>query len=363
MDSTIPESMMPNGHPLCDDLYKFGLLGFINEQKEILDATGRFSHTSIYCLENIELAEDAEVLNICKNISIGIGSRADLIKEKMKISMSMDNYGEWRRNNHALGPFLFVQVDDDLEFNRSFKRYSIHENAVTVRNEFQETRIKNIEKLQFTENKIVISFLQKLSSIAQQNIVAKLITTKYYAKLNDGRILYDAHYEAFNQIDIPIMIEAKKITNSFKESDILSIALCDKSLRLFHAASNEREPLISFMVLWIALETQINFLFTKCKVDEMPNYEMSEFFLSVRKRLYNDENRSTKISSLAQKFLYLSAFSLNISESEFSMFEKCKSARDAFVHGRQEESGWAQEMLKCLSTLFVSLSNKELITG
>ncbi|MGR9035645.1 MAG: hypothetical protein ACU83O_03530, partial [Gammaproteobacteria bacterium] len=168
-----------------------------------------------------------------------------------------------------------------------------------------------------------------------ENVIRLIhVDTCKFGETSEGERLIDMNISGSAELSTSTQASLKESFQEIVKKLNTYTSPRERVSRLMYDAMQEADKMKSFLFAWAALEIFVNTSFSNLIVTEFPDKEIPDAYRDRIAKLFSDPNRGRTISSLAQKYAYLSVFIWKfLNCDDYDEFIKAKKTRDNFFHG------------------------------
>ena len=290
-------------------------LGFTkyDPPKEI---TGTCYIVRIYQINGIQIENNEQIIDsFNKKTKFGIGSNINDLCLSLFDNTLKDIEEQIKE---ARPPYLVtVTTDHEKYTNRCEWITESYENLATW-DCFQQEQ-GNVIKLVNKYEKICFLIVCCALSSSDKAVTGKLIHENTFWIMPDGECFQDVLLGFSGEIESIKKIDLSERKKNLKALIQKSRLLEDSISKLLFRSMQEDDKIIKFLFSWTALEKLINKTFKKnpeTPSEFPPDDKIPVEYKKIVSQLYSDPTRGRKITSIGQKFVYLSNFYWNFRGSD-----------------------------------------------
>ncbi len=313
--------------------------GYI-EKNPPLEVTGSFLSVCIYQLNGIQKFDENQQIinNLNENVKFGIGNNINELCFTLFDKTLDDMYEREEiltRGGHP--PYLVTATTDNDEYTYQSKWIQwYNESLLSVYDPpIDKKYIDKINSIRDNDLKFIPFIIYSLSS-PDIPVTATLLNNYFYLALPNGKLCQTLRFQG----NLEGGAICKKILSNYNEELIRRYEPFHEMVsHLMILSMREDDNLKKFLFSWNALEILITTTFSKLPQQEQkanfPNDDcVPEEYKKSVSVLYKNINRGRGITSVSQKFIYLSIYKWKITHNgHYDIFRESKERRDKFLHG------------------------------
>jgi hypothetical protein len=294
----------------------------------------------IYSIEGLEFLDKEDIYSdqVNENLSFSIGHDAKSTVLQLLKGDNVKNIEQIIEEKCKTGPYLATLASNNKEYNLKCKWLGfVEEDHYIVYYSLEEARIDLVECMAAYE----IPFIAMASSIVShrnQGTRLSRLASFIYGLTPDNKCVDDIRSNMSATIIAGNASSAKQCHERIMKGVRLSMPISKRVSKLYYLAMGEDDPVKKFIFSWTSLEVLINSTFDTIKSSTIifPDLGEDSPFRESVNNLFRDKNRGRIVTSIAQKYLFLSCFfwkQLNV--DDYDLFSQCKKVRDKFNHGSE----------------------------
>jgi hypothetical protein len=295
----------------------------------------RFFCLKIYTIEGVyfDSTEGGYIGYLNEYSRFGIGSDINDICMKLANDKYSDDLEKWSREKNAQPPFLITTTTNNVDYIKDCKWSQRKNGQIYTHGCFSKAKHdldEFVEKYEVPYIPVIVAMLTFSNNLAK---LTHIDTSKYGITI-DGETLFDSQTRVSGKISSKSRASLDKSFSDIVERLRTYVPPGERFSRLMYSSMQELDNTKSFLFAWTSIEVFINISFSSLSVIDFPEHDVPELYASRITKLFSDTSRGRKITTVAQKYAYLSIFQWKfLGIVDYDTFLKAKSMRDKFTHG------------------------------
>lgn len=317
---------------VSDDIIK--AMGF-EENDPPLSIQCKFFCLKVYRIEGIHFdpteGEYTDRLN--EYSKFGIGSNVNDICIKLINDKYTEDLETWTRENGGHPPYLITLTTNNVDYTGHCKWSQRRDDQIHTYDCFLKAKLDLDESVEKYEVPYIPALVAMLTF---SNNLARLVhvDTSKYGMTVDGETLLDRRISGSGRLSTSSKVSLEKSFSEIVDRLKTYLPPGERFARLMYSAIQETDDIKSFLFAWTSIEVCINKYFQSLDVTDFPERDIPDSYVDRINALFSDTSRGRKITTIAQKFAYLSVYHWQFLDIDnFDTFMNAKNKRDKFTHG------------------------------
>ncbi|WP_411725703.1 hypothetical protein [Methyloglobulus sp.] len=299
----------------------------------------KFYCLKVYCIRGVNFASDDSVLidQLSPYTTFGIGNNVNDICMKLANDIYCEDIEKWKVEKKADAPFLVTLTSKAIDYSNSCKWLQMLEGQIHTYNCFSMAQADLDVCIADYEMPFIPLIAAMLTST--QNLVKLThVDTCKYAVTAEGNCLIDSQVSSWGSLSTSTKISLEKSFKSIVNKLPTYKSQGESVSRLLYEVMQEPDKIKSFLLAWAALEVFVTETFKSQGIKEFPEKGLPDAYRERVTKLFSDPKRGREITSVGQKYAYLSVFLwIFLNVDDYDEFMKAKKMRE-FYHGKKINS-------------------------